>query len=412
MSALVALLAFLFSMASVNFLQIQWPGREKDGRAHKPAVAARLVPEESARPDGREARGGESEESAGADTGAKKAPEKGQGETADEGPLKEDGGAATFDVARVNPDGISVFAGRAAPDDTVTVLADGKPIGTAKADENGEWSLAVEKKLEDANAELSLSIDPKVAKSLTGEDAKGAGGEGSAAGAPAKVVALERKDRPASEAVKEVTAGMIRNLEGLVDAARKSAAQEVEAGARGAGTEIAAADTKSHEGNEGEVAQEAGEAGTGDGGKLSGAIGEPAMCRSGDAAQSSSWSSKAEDEPSRVPVPIMFVYREATFTTEGERAVRLLLEYLKLKSFQSVKLTGHADERGSPQLNMGLSRDRLEAVARYLKTGGFTGALDLVPKGESEPFSGVDRTRYSSEDLYQLDRRVELRVAR
>jgi hypothetical protein len=34
-----------------------------------------------------------------------------------------------------------------------------------------------------------------------------------------------------------------------------------------------------------------------------------------------------------------------------------------------------------------------------------------VPKGASEPFNGIDRSKYSLDDLMQLDRRVELRTA-
>lgn len=109
-----------------------------------------------------------------------------------------------------------------------------------------------------------------------------------------------------------------------------------------------------------------------------------------------------------VPLPIMFVFNEATMTEQGRKAASLLLEYLKLKHFDAVTLTGHADERGTDTLNMSLSRERLEAVARYLKSGGYRGELSLVPKGEGEPFTGVARERYSQDDLYQLDRRVEL----
>jgi outer membrane protein OmpA-like peptidoglycan-associated protein len=61
---------------------------------------------------------------------------------------------------------------------------------------------------------------------------------------------------------------------------------------------------------------------------------------------------------------------------------------------------------------MDLSRERLEAVERYLHAGGFSGKLNLIPKGKSEPFTGVDRTKYAGEALYQLDRRVELRLLR
>jgi hypothetical protein len=50
----------------------------------------------------------------------------------------------------------------------------------------------------------------------------------------------------------------------------------------------------------------------------------------------------------------------------------------------------------------------LEAVSRLLRKGGYTGQLELLPKGKSEPFTDVDRSTYSLDVLWQLDRRVEL----
>jgi len=106
-----------------------------------------------------------------------------------------------------------------------------------------------------------------------------------------------------------------------------------------------------------------------------------------------------------------FVYNEATLTPEGRKAARLLFEYLTLKKFGSVTLSGHADERGLPDYNMELSRQRLISIEHLLRDGGYQGKLDLLPKGATEPFKGVDRSRYPREELLQLDRRVELRVA-
>lgn len=109
-----------------------------------------------------------------------------------------------------------------------------------------------------------------------------------------------------------------------------------------------------------------------------------------------------------VPIPIKFVYRKATFTPDGLKAVELLLSYVKLKKFDAITLSGHADPRGTDQHNMTLSERRLQAVTRFLKEGGFQGRVVLVPKGESDPFVGVDRNNFPIEELYQLDRRVEL----
>ncbi len=45
----------------------------------------------------------------------------------------------SFDIVRVNPDGGTVIAGRAAPHANVTLTADGQKIGTVTADDRGEW---------------------------------------------------------------------------------------------------------------------------------------------------------------------------------------------------------------------------------------------------------------------------------
>ena len=113
-----------------------------------------------------------------------------------------------------------------------------------------------------------------------------------------------------------------------------------------------------------------------------------------------------------MPVPVTFVFNEANLTGEGRKAAGLLLEYLRIKRFPKITLTGHADERGTDALNLALSAQRLQTVARFLREGGFDGRLELVPKGKTEPYSGVVRGDFSQEDLYQLDRRVELVVSR
>jgi outer membrane protein OmpA-like peptidoglycan-associated protein len=117
-------------------------------------------------------------------------------------------------------------------------------------------------------------------------------------------------------------------------------------------------------------------------------------------------------EANTVPVPVTFIFNEANLTGEGRRAAGLLLEYLNIKHFPRITLTGHADERGTEALNLALSAQRLQTVSRFLREGGYTGRLELIPKGKSEPYTGVVRGDFSQEDLYQLDRRVEMVVSR
>jgi outer membrane protein OmpA-like peptidoglycan-associated protein len=112
-----------------------------------------------------------------------------------------------------------------------------------------------------------------------------------------------------------------------------------------------------------------------------------------------------------LPVPIKFVFREAEFTDDGRKAAQLLLEYLLLKQPPSLRMSGHADERGTHDFNMNLSADRLESVATFLRAGGYAGHVVLIPRGDTEPFKGVDRSLVPRDQLYDLDRRVELQIA-
>src|SRR5690606_25393127 len=53
----------------------------------------------------------------------------------------------SFDVIRIEPDGQSIIAGRAAPDSQWILLNNGKPIAAVQADTNGEWVVLPENSL-------------------------------------------------------------------------------------------------------------------------------------------------------------------------------------------------------------------------------------------------------------------------
>lgn len=235
---------------------------------------------------------------------------------------------AAFDVARITSDGLSVFAGSAPAHATVTVMADGVPVGTAKADEHGEWTLLSDRRIARQDPVLGLS---------TRLDAQ-----------PLSRVSKDRAASDSGAAAADVTPSrrMMRDFEDLVAAAREPEQPD----------------------------------------RAQAAVRAP------------------------VPIPVQFVYREATFTDEGRKAAELLAEYLKLKKPESIVMTGHADERGSDAFNLELSQQRLETVATFLRENGFEGRLVLVPKGSSEPYQGVDRTSFDRHTLWQLDRRVELEL--
>jgi outer membrane protein OmpA-like peptidoglycan-associated protein len=243
-------------------------------------------------------------------------------------------GPSDFDVALVDPNGPSVFAGKALPHSWVTVLADGVPVGSVEADADGEWSLVVDKRLP-ASPKLAVTVGPKP----------------SAPNAARVAASEQREPTPGGGSdAKAVGQDVINRLEALVASKRNQQAD----------------------------------------------------------AWASAQNSPIDQPRMAEPVPILFRFREAEFTDEGRRAVQLLLDYLRLTHVNAVTLTGHADERGTDALNFDLSDQRLRAVAAFLRRGSYAGRLELQPKGKSEPFRGIDRSKYAQEVLWQLDRRVEL----
>jgi hypothetical protein len=63
----------------------------------------------------------------------------------------------SFDVVRVNPDGSTIIAGRAAPHSTVTITADGQKAATVVADDRGEWVILPPDKLAPGNHQIGIT---------------------------------------------------------------------------------------------------------------------------------------------------------------------------------------------------------------------------------------------------------------
>jgi len=111
-----------------------------------------------------------------------------------------------------------------------------------------------------------------------------------------------------------------------------------------------------------------------------------------------------------VPVPIRFATDEAVLTEDGEKAVDDLYNFLKGQTPKAVVLIGHTDERGSDSYNNKLSLARAQAVASVLRQKGIDYAIETQGHGKREPFEADDRSKYSEDDLYSFDRRVEFKV--
>jgi outer membrane protein OmpA-like peptidoglycan-associated protein len=75
-----------------------------------------------------------------------------------------------FDVVRIDPEGASVFAGRAPPNSNVTILANGRSVAAATVDETGAWATVTDGKIAPGQYELSLRATSKErADLLTGQ---------------------------------------------------------------------------------------------------------------------------------------------------------------------------------------------------------------------------------------------------
>lgn len=214
-----------------------------------------------------------------------------------------------FDVVRIGPNEPSVFAGRAPPDSKVSITANGKPVVTAKANEDGQWVALPDTNFRPGDYDITLEA----------------------------TVTRPGRTETTSRSYKVAIAG--------------------------------------------------------------------ASGPSSDAAPVAERATVRRDPPG----PITFVYNEATFARDGEATAARLAEYVRTNRFAFIELSGHADERGSREHNVALSRRRAEAVAQYLRENGYSGQFKLIAVGEAEPYSAIDRNALPREQVFQYDRRVELR---
>lgn len=110
----------------------------------------------------------------------------------------------------------------------------------------------------------------------------------------------------------------------------------------------------------------------------------------------------------KTALPIQFQFGKAIFTKEGRAAAEDLYFMLRAQMPDTVTLVGHTDAVGSDAANQVLSLARADAVAAYLKQQGYGGRVEVVGKGETEPFLPDDPAKYTAAEKDQMCRRVEL----
>ena len=98
-----------------------------------------------------------------------------------------------------------------------------------------------------------------------------------------------------------------------------------------------------------------------------------------------------------------FEFDSSTLTREASAALVANAAILKANP-RTIRLEGHADERGTREYNIALGERRAIAVRNFLRFEGVTSPIELVSYGEERPASFA-----SNEVAYQLNRRVELK---
>lgn len=112
-------------------------------------------------------------------------------------------------------------------------------------------------------------------------------------------------------------------------------------------------------------------------------------------------------QPESIALPVQFAFDSAQILPRARAQLDAMAEGIKLlPPATRVVIEGHTDATGTPQYNLQLSRQRAEAVKRYLVTehGLDETQLSTVGFGPARPLDGVDASRPDN-------RRVQFRGA-
>ncbi|NRB42594.1 MAG: peptidoglycan-associated lipoprotein Pal [Pseudomonadales bacterium] len=100
-----------------------------------------------------------------------------------------------------------------------------------------------------------------------------------------------------------------------------------------------------------------------------------------------------------------FEYDQSSINADTSDALDVVATALK-NTTATVRLEGHADERGTREYNMALGERRANSVKRYLTAQGVMASqIEVISYGEENPV-----TQGSEENLMVKNRRVELKT--
>lgn len=105
---------------------------------------------------------------------------------------------------------------------------------------------------------------------------------------------------------------------------------------------------------------------------------------------------------------VFFDYDQSSIRDDARAALDRKVPILRANPSVTLRIEGHADERGSVEYNLALSLRRATAVRDYLAGFGIEASrMEVVPMGEERPLEGG-----ASEDAYARNRRGEFHITR
>jgi peptidoglycan-associated lipoprotein len=103
---------------------------------------------------------------------------------------------------------------------------------------------------------------------------------------------------------------------------------------------------------------------------------------------------------------IYFDYDASEIRGDAKAALDAKLPILRANTGLQIRISGHADERGSDQYNDALGQQRAASARRYLTDNGIDGArIAIVSYGEQRP-----ATMGSDENAWARNRRAEFEI--
>jgi peptidoglycan-associated lipoprotein len=153
-------------------------------------------------------------------------------------------------------------------------------------------------------------------------------------------------------------------------------------------------------------AAEVTERSTGAGGEASGYGTDASGAMTSAANQGAEWYGDPLEDPNSLLATrvIYFDFDQSTVGMDYRDVIRAHAEYLAVNPQVTVRLEGHADERGTREYNLGLGESRANSVRSIMMAEGVAdNQILVVSYGEERPVSDEH-----NEEAWALNRRVEL----